>query len=115
MIERKTRAQIDPNADNLLPAVHIEAFLVREAGWVDHDVEEGDINGFMTGVYSCLPLDEEDEFKIWVRMPLKVPNAAPTVESLAPLCYSMVKAETFQKSGYRLIRHLPVLSFNIDY
>jgi hypothetical protein len=40
MIERRTGAQIGPNADNLLPGVHIEVLLVGEARRVDHDVEK---------------------------------------------------------------------------
>jgi hypothetical protein len=69
----------------------------------------------MTGVDFCLPIDKEDELEIWMRMPLKIPDTAPTVESLAPLCNRAVKAEAFQKRGYRFIRHTPDLSPGTDY
>src|SRR5437879_2010109 len=83
VIEPGAGSQVGPEADDLLPATQLELFRVQQAGRVDEDVEQRDVERVVAGVDVGLALEEEDELDVWMGMLFEVPDATLFVGTLA--------------------------------
>src|SRR5439155_3826982 len=102
VVELGAGSEVGPEADDLLPATQLELFRVQQAGRVDEDVEQRDVERVVARVDVGFALEEEDELEVWMGMLFKVPDATLFVETLAELQLRSVERDGLEEGEGRL-------------
>ena len=97
VVEPGAGSEFRPEADDLLSATQLELFRVQQAGRVDEDIEQRDVERIVAGVDVGLALEEEDELEVGMGMLFEVPDATLFVETLAELQLRSVQRDGLEE------------------